>query len=235
MISHQNWKIYWGNDREKKMNFLWKFWLSRRESVCKISFNREEKEKYTSKSWISRGDWEFLLQNLDNRDHLEKWTFNSPVRDKKKWTISSRDGESRQCLSFIDITFIFYKQNLGLKMSWCIKYDKYVFPVAYVKVYLIVINIIQTSQSLNMSAGVKVKVWNCVGFKVCRTMPPCGASLAKALGQSYHLATLKSTKELTQALPRTSNHSRLLTTGTISQELSSRTTKQYYGHSQLQC
>lgn len=43
-------------------------------------------------------------------------------------------------------------------MSWCIKYDKYVFPVAYVKVYLIVINIIQTSQSLNMSAGVKVKV-----------------------------------------------------------------------------
>ena len=65
------------------MNFLWKFWLSRRESVCKISFNREEKEKYTSKSWISRGDWEFLLQNLDNRDHLEKSTFNSPARDRK--------------------------------------------------------------------------------------------------------------------------------------------------------
>ena len=32
-------------------------------------------------------------------------------------------------------------------------------------------------------------------FIVCVTMPPCGASLAKALGQSYHLATLKSTGE----------------------------------------
>ena len=62
-----------------------------RESVCKISFLREEKENFFSKSRISRGEREFVLQNLDNREHLEKWTFNSPARDRKKWTISSRD------------------------------------------------------------------------------------------------------------------------------------------------
>ena len=73
------------------MNFFPIFWLSSRESVCKISFNREEKEKFTSKSQISRGEWEFVLQNLDNRDHLERSTFNSPARDRKKWTISSQD------------------------------------------------------------------------------------------------------------------------------------------------
>ena len=37
----------------------------------------EEKEKFSSKSRISRGEREFCLQNLDNREHLEKWTFNS--------------------------------------------------------------------------------------------------------------------------------------------------------------
>ena len=51
----------------------------------------EEKEKFSSKSRISRGEWELVLQNLDNREHLEKWKFNSPVQDIKKW-------ESRQCL-----------------------------------------------------------------------------------------------------------------------------------------
>ena len=52
--------------------------------------SREEKEKFSSKSRISRGEREFCLQNLDNREHLEKSTFNSPARDRKKWTISSR-------------------------------------------------------------------------------------------------------------------------------------------------
>ena len=34
---------------------------------------------------------ESFLQNLDNWEHLDKWTFKSPAQDRKKWTISSRD------------------------------------------------------------------------------------------------------------------------------------------------
>ena len=38
--------------------------------ICSQNLNREEKEKFSSKSRISRGEWEFFLQNLDYREQL---------------------------------------------------------------------------------------------------------------------------------------------------------------------
>ena len=70
-----------------KKNF---FLYSRETRQCSTERNSNGKMS-SSKSRISRGEREFCLQNLDNREHLEKWTFNSPARDRKKWTISSRD------------------------------------------------------------------------------------------------------------------------------------------------
>ena len=66
--------------------------IEKRKRICLQNLipSRRERE-FFSKSWISRGEREFFLQNLDIREHLEKWKFNSPARDRKKWTISSRD------------------------------------------------------------------------------------------------------------------------------------------------
>ena len=66
--------------------------IEKRKRIClqNLILSRSERE-FFSKSRISRGEREFFLQNLDIREHLEKWKFNSPARDRKKWTISSRD------------------------------------------------------------------------------------------------------------------------------------------------
>ena len=66
--------------------------IEKRKRICLQNLipSRRERE-FFPKSWISRGEREFFLQNLDIREHLEKWKFNSPARDRKKWTISSRD------------------------------------------------------------------------------------------------------------------------------------------------
>ena len=66
--------------------------IEKRKRIClqNLILSRSERE-FFSKSRISRGKWEFFLQNLDIREHLEKWKFNSPARDRKKWIISSRD------------------------------------------------------------------------------------------------------------------------------------------------
>ena len=66
--------------------------IEKRKRICLQNLipSRRERE-FFSKSRISRGEREFVLQNLDIREHLEKWKFNSPARDRKKWTISSRD------------------------------------------------------------------------------------------------------------------------------------------------
>ena len=84
MISHENWKRNWGKNQEEKMIFFSQnFWISRREidSVCKISFIREEKEKLSSNLIHSRREIFFkitnfarkffYLQNLDNQEHRE--------------------------------------------------------------------------------------------------------------------------------------------------------------------
>ena len=97
-------------ERRKCFFFHSKFWISRieRESVCKISFIREEKEKFSSKShsfekrnflqnhefWEENKSFIFEILTIKN---IEKWKFYSPARDSKKWTISSQDQESRQC------------------------------------------------------------------------------------------------------------------------------------------
>ena len=66
--------------------------IEKRKRIClqNLILSRSERE-FFSKSRISRGEREFFLQNLDIREHLEKWKFNSPARDRKKWTISSQD------------------------------------------------------------------------------------------------------------------------------------------------
>ena len=66
--------------------------IEKRKRIClqNLILSRSERE-FFSKSRISRGEREFFLQNLDIREHLEKWKFNSTARDRKKWNISSRD------------------------------------------------------------------------------------------------------------------------------------------------
>ena len=66
--------------------------IEKRKRICLQNLipSRRERE-FFSKSRISRGEREFFLQNLDIRERLKKWKLNSPARDSKKWTISSRD------------------------------------------------------------------------------------------------------------------------------------------------
>ena len=66
--------------------------IEKRKRICLQNLipSRRERE-FVSKSRMSRGEQEFFLQNLDIRERLEKWKLNSPARDRKKWTISSRD------------------------------------------------------------------------------------------------------------------------------------------------
>ena len=90
-ISHGNRKINWGKNRDEKVIFfLSKFWISRREreSVCKISFIREEKEKFSSKShsfekrnflqnhefWEENKSFIFEILTIKN---IEKFLFSS--------------------------------------------------------------------------------------------------------------------------------------------------------------
>ena len=85
----------------KMLSLSAKHWWPKSTQRAKYDFSRELEEKlseesrrereFFSKSRISRGEREFFPQNLDIREHLEKWKFNSPARDRKKWTISSRD------------------------------------------------------------------------------------------------------------------------------------------------
>ena len=86
-----------GKIERRKWTFLSQNFESWEENMFAKSHSFE-KRNFSSKSRIPRGEREFFLQNLDNQEHLKKWTFNSPAPDKKKWAISSRDRESCQCL-----------------------------------------------------------------------------------------------------------------------------------------
>ena len=62
MISHQNWKRNWGKNQEEKLSFFSQNFDSWEENLFAKSHSIE-KRKNSSKSWISRGEWEFFLQN----------------------------------------------------------------------------------------------------------------------------------------------------------------------------
>ena len=79
-----------GKIERRKWTFLSQNFESWEENMFAKSHSFE-KRNFSSKSRIPRGEREFFLQNLDNQDYIEKWKFNSPARERKKWTISTQD------------------------------------------------------------------------------------------------------------------------------------------------
>ena len=57
--------------------------IEKRKRIClqNLILSRSERE-FFSKSRISRGEREFVLQNLDNREHHEKWKLYCPLEIK---------------------------------------------------------------------------------------------------------------------------------------------------------
>ena len=95
--------------------------IEKRKRIClqNLILSRSERE-FFSKSRISRGEREFFLQNLDIREHLEKWKFNSPARDRKKWTISSRDFlEIENLVNAWHIVYIVYWIFIAVQLCDC--------------------------------------------------------------------------------------------------------------------